>query len=863
MELNFSNLTLLDVFKDGIERGKDSIFAIYQRVDGTRQEYSYNYVAKQADNLLKRMKSAGLQKGDRIGVVSSLNPWWFAIHYACLKGKYVMVCIDSGVPTSQLSSMLLDTEVRAVFTSTNNIHLPKELDKHIPVYSIDEDFPLISECEKVDSILLGKAKDFPEDTFYVLFSSGTTSEKRKIVLLSGKTITVSMEHNMNHDAHVYKNTNTYSISKKDLSLFPPYHVAGLCVLDFDIYCNTTIIMLERITPNALISALHDLKPDNISTVPSMLTSLYKKIKSNYSESAIKKLLVNSLLNISGLLRKYFGIKAGLTLLKPINSQAFGGKLRSFRIGASPIDYETNKFFLDMGISVEMAYGLTELGAPLVTTGQGYYPGTCGKPVKHNDELDVRIVNKDENGKGEVEILSPFRMITYLDPKDNIGCFTDDGYFKTGDLGYFDKNGCLNICGRIKESIVLKNGEKLLPEEIENKYQGIYSVDQVVAFKVPGIGGCDDFALAVIKNKVKGVQDEAIKMHVYERAEHLPPMYKPKDVYVVKEFPLSSSHKIQRFRLTQMAIDGKSEPTTDASMISIDEDKTTAKLRNILINVGGVEWKTKKLTQGLLLGLDSLSTVDLYVAIQEEWKIDLFQAINQPETFGDLLDIIKNYDVIDKKENEDLDLSKYPLPFSKFDQFISDQSENIAKRLYHIKSFGQSNIPKNSNFLLCSNHRTLLDAGFICCSLPSKISRNTCVIGKVELIESKLSKMFVVSHNYIPIDRTGNSIQTLDRSRELLNDGWNILIFPEGTNVENNTLLLPLKDGAAKLAIATNKPIVPVHITGVAHVKKEKGNFFLPPLKSRIKVKFGKPIYPEGMDVQKLNEVLKNKIEELD
>ena len=80
--------------------------------------------------------------------------------------------------------------------------------------------------------------------------------------------------------------------------------------------------------------------------------------------------------------------------------------------------------------------------------------------------------------------------------------------------------------------------------------------------------------------------------------------------------------------------------------------------------------------------------------------------------------------------------------------------------------------------------------------------------------------------------------------------------------KNNTKLLPLKDGAAKLAIATNKPIVPIHLTGVAHVKEEVGNYFLPPLNSRIRIKFGKPIYPENMDVQELNELLRQKIEEL-
>lgn len=862
MNIKFTDLYMPDMYKQAIERGKDSTFAIFQKIDGKTEEYSYNYISNQADALLEKMKNVGLKKGDRVGVISSLRPWWFALHYACLRGEFIMVCIDPGVPASQLMNMLLVTEVRAVFTTLNSIHIPSELDKHIPIFSISEGFPFISECQKIDSILLGEASKLPDDTFYILFSSGTTSENRKAVLLRHSTVTLGIEYGMSTDAGVYKNTSAYSIRERDLMLFPPYHIAGLLCATYDFYCNTKIIMLERLTPNALVSSLQELKPDNICTVPSMLTSLYKKIVSNYSKKPLTKAVVNTLLTVSGTLRKCFGIKAGRLLLKAINKQAFGGNMKGFMIGASPIDYETNKFFLDMGIDVSMAYGLTELGAPLATTGQGYYPGCGGRVLRHTDKMDIRIVRKDETGRGEVEVLSPYRMISYINPKDNIGCFTEDGYFRTGDLGYFDKDNCLNICGRIKESIVLKNGEKLLPEEIENKYQGIPDITDLAAFKIPGVGGCDDFAIAIIKSKTCGIPDEAMKMRIFDRARHLPNMYKPNEVYILKEMPLSSSHKVQRFRLTQMVINGESEPKTDASMIPVDEDEMTSKLRKILIRVGGVDWKTKKLTQGLLLGLDSLATVDLYVAIQEEWNIDLFQAGNTPETFGELLDIIQNYDTAEKNNRIQLDLSKYPLPVSKFNQFTSRQLEKLAKQMYHVSGSGQSNLPQDTNFLICCNHRTALDPGFICSVLPNKVVSNTCIIGKADLINNKLLKNIVLNHNFIPIDRTGNSIQTLDRSRELLLEGRNILIFPEGTNIENNTKLLPLKDGAAKLAVATNKPIVPAYLGGVALVEKEVGNYFLPPLKSRIRIKFGKPIYPEGMSVQELNELLKVKIEEL-
>ena len=855
-------LHMLKMYDEAIARGQDKTFAIYQKADGSRSQYTYKDVHAEADYLLEKLQKTGLKKGDRVGVISSLRPWWYALSYVCLKQGYIMVCIDPGVPANQVQNMMIQTEVRAVFTTLKIIHLPKELEEHIPVYSIESGFPLMSKCNKID-FLLGDSSPMPEDTFYCLFSSGTTGENRKAVLLKHSTVTEAIEYGMSLDAGIYKNTSAYSIRECDLMMFPPYHIAGLLCATFDFYCNTKIIMLERLTPNGLMSALNDLKPDNICTVPSMLSSLYNKIVTEYSKNIVSKLAVNGMLHISGFLRKTFGIKAGRLLLKPINSKAFGGNMKGFMIGASPFDEKANKFFLDMGIDVAMAYGLTELGAPLATTGQGYYPGTTGRVVRHTKDIDIRITNKDETGRGEVEVKSPYRMISYLNKQDNEGCFSEDGYFKTGDLGYFDDKDCLVICGRIKESIVLKNGEKLLPEEIESKYQGMNAVKDVVAFKVPGEGGCDDFCLALTNDKALGIPDEPLKLRVYERANHLPAMYRPKDVYIIKELPLSSTHKVQRFRLTQMVVEGNKAPITDATMIPIDEDEITSTLRKILVDVGGSQWKTEKLTEGLLLNLDSLSIVNMYVAIQDKWGIDLFQSSNQPETFGELLDIVKNFDNVDKNNKEELDLSQFPVPVSNINRFTFSSLEKLCKKMWHVKGYGVDNIPSDTNYLICSNHRSELDPAFICSCLPKQITKNTCIIGKAELVQNKLLKPFVLSHNFIPVDRTGNSIQTLKRCEELLNQGWNILIFPEGTSAQNNTKLFPLKEGSARLAISTNKPIIPVHITGIGHQEKEMNSFRLPVMNGNIKIKFGKPIDPSGLTPIQLNEILSKKIEELD
>ena len=852
-------LWMPDMLSDGFERGGDKAFAIFQRADGTRQEVSYNAIKQEGLLLIEKLKAAGLKKGDRLAVICAMRPVWYSLLYAALESGYRMVCIDPGIPMQQIQSMIRQTAARAVFTTLRTIELPRRLEGRIPVFSLEPGFPVINDCPQVD-ILLEKAPAMAEDTFFILFSSGTTGENRKGVLLPHTSVTKGIEYGMSRDAGVYRDVPAYTPRKRDLMLFPPYHIAGLLCAVYDIYCNTEVIMLERLTPNALSTAISELKPDNICTVPSMLTLLMKKINTELSKKKLVKCFVNMLLGFSGFMRRKFGLNIGRRLLGFLNKKALGGNLDGFMIGGSPCDGETMKFFLNMGIDVSLAYGLTELGAPLAVTGRGYYPGTTGRVVRHTPEMDIRIVRPDEQGRGEVEILSPYRMISYLKEEDMEGCFTEDGYFRSGDVGYFDKNNCLVFCGRAKEAIVLKNGEKLLPEEIEKRYENISCVSELVSFKVPD-GDCDAFSIAAIKQKDCGVPDEAIRIYILDRAAALPPMFRPREVYMLREFPLSSTKKVQRFRLTEMAVHGNDAPETEAAMKRVDDNDMVAELRDILIKVAGPQWKTVELTEGLLLNLDSLANIELFVSIQDHFGVDLFRLVAPPETFGALLDSVVNFDQADKNDKPELDLTQFPQPVKAVERAFYGGVGQLAKLIWNVHGTGMENIPKDTNFLICSNHLTVLDPGWICGCLTKEQRANTCVVGKSDLLEDKTLKDFVRSHNLIPVDRTGNSLATLDRCRELLTEGWNVLIFPEGTNYENATRMLKFKEGSARLSIATGRPIVPTHIKGLAHVDQENKGF-LPPTGSRIEIVFGKPIYPETLDPIELNAVLRAAIEEL-
>ena len=858
MDKNY-NCTLTKQVVQALEQGGDKTLAIWVRADGSKREYSFADILREGRLLREKLKYAGLRKGDRIAIVSSLRPFWYSVFYAALTEEYIMTCIDPGIPEKHVCEMMADCQVRAVFSDCGVKALPEELDGKIPVYAIDEGFSLLKGPEKLDAEL-PQAKRMDDEACFILFSSGTTGEKRKGVLHGRDMLPLALEFGTSRTAGVYKNTVPFPPCERDLMLFPPYHIAGMLCAYYDLISKAELIMLERLSPKLLSSAMQEYKPDMICTVPSMLTMLMKKVMAQLGGKPLVKGFVKTMLALCGFVREHTGLKIGRKLLGFLNRRIFGGNLSRFRLGGSPCEEETMRFFLAMGLDVNLTYGLTELGAPLACTGEGYYPGGTGRVLRHNETMDFRVVNVDEKGRGEVEILSPLRMISYTDPKQMEGCFTEDGYFKTGDLGCFDERNCLVISGRAKESMVLRNGEKLLPEEIEAMYANILDVDKLAVFRVPD-GSCDAFSIAAVKDKSKGIPDEVVRLTIADRAANLPAIYTPREIYMLPELPLSSTKKVQRFRLTEMVLEGRATPISDASMRQVKEEGTAGTLRTLLAQVGGNQWNSVELTEGLLLNLDSLQIMDLYVAIEDSFGIDLFTLAKQPENFGELLDAVENFALVDKNDKPELDLSSFPQQTNELERGICVSLEQLARFVYGVKRSGVENIPKEGSFIICSNHVTALDPGWICACMRRRERRNTAVVGKSDVFYDKKFRMLVRGQNLVPVDRTGNSRATLDRCEELLAEGWNVLIFPEGTNFENAKTLMPLKEGPARLAINSGCPVVPVHIKGVA-ARNADDQTFLPKPGRDTKLVFGKPISPVGHTVESFNETLRLAIESL-
>ena len=262
----------------------------------------------------------------------------------------------------------------------------------------------------------------------------------------------------------------------------------------------------------------------------MLKSIWKNAEKSGKAGALKKLIA-----VSNSMRKV-GIDLRPVLFKTIRD-AFGGNLKMLISGGAPIDNQYMKGFDDFGIQVVNGYGITEC-SPIVSINRNKYYrfGSVGVPIF---ESQVKIINPDENGEGEIVVKGDHVMLGYYkNPEATADAFVD-GWFNTGDIGKIDEDGFVFITGRKKNIIVLSNGKNVYPEEIETEFLKIPYVDEVVVY------GRDDILCAEIYTETPDKKDE-IREKLREINENLPSYKQVKHVeFRDEEFEKTTTKKIKR------------------------------------------------------------------------------------------------------------------------------------------------------------------------------------------------------------------------------------------------------------------------------------------------------------------------------
>ncbi len=305
----------------------------------------------------------------------------------------------------------------------------------------------------------------PDVMTYLLFTSGTTSES-KAVMLSHRNL-MSCNYAMSCEEELFPDDVNLII----LPLHHCYGMSGLLAFLSHGLKNTFCDGLKYVAKN-----LREYNITIILCVPLLLEAMYKKIQKSIRDKGLEA-KVKKAMSICNKTDK-LGINLRRKLFKPV-LDAIGGNLRTIICGAAALDPEVAQGMNNFGILTLQGYGLTET-SPTISS-ESYKNIRYGSVGKLMPNFEGKILEPNEDGIGELAVRGDSVMLGYYENKEATDAVLKDGWFKTGDYAYFDKDGYLYICGRKKNVIVMKNGKNIFPEEIENHLNRLPYVEESMVF----------------------------------------------------------------------------------------------------------------------------------------------------------------------------------------------------------------------------------------------------------------------------------------------------------------------------------------------------------------------------------------------
>ena len=428
-------------------------------------EIKYSQVKEDVEALGTKLLNMGLE-GKNIAVIGKNRYEWCISYFAVTTSNMIVVPLDRALPENEIKSLLTRSEAEAVIfdESYKDLMLKLKEDKTNKVSTLICMDKEETEILTIDKLIEDRKKLLKSgDTKYqeieidnkkmsiLLFTSGTTNEA-KGVMLSQYNICSNI-NSISSWVRLYPTDTLLS--------FLPIHHTFECTITFlyGFYSGCTIAFCDGL--KYIQKNLAEYKVSVFVAVPLVLETMYKKIQKAIDDKGKTK-LINTLTKVSNAL-----LKCKIDLRKVFFKQIldnFGGKLRIVLYGSAPMDKNTIVGYNNLGIPSIQGYGLTET-SPVVTaeTDKEKRPGSVGLPF---DELDIKIEEEDKDGVGEIVVKGPSVMMGYYKNEDETKKSMKDGWFKTGDYGYIDKDGFLFITGRKKDIIVLRNGKNVYPQEIE-------------------------------------------------------------------------------------------------------------------------------------------------------------------------------------------------------------------------------------------------------------------------------------------------------------------------------------------------------------------------------------------------------------
>lgn len=507
MEENNIRLTFPALFNETVRKyGNHNSYAFVGEKPKTYDESS-----REISALTAFLEKACIKPGDKVALLSNNMPNWSSAYFSITFMGAVVVPVLPDFSATEVGNVLSHSGAKAIFVSSSQLpKLEGYKSEDLKTGILVEDFSvLFSESKSLvydPSAQPEKTYDVAEDDLAsIIYTSGTTG-RSKGVMLTHKNISFN----------ALKGMVIQTINENDrfLSVLPLSHT----------YENTLGLMLPVLggacvyylrkppTPAVLIPAMAEVKPTVMLTVPLIMEKIYfNKILPTFND---KKLL--SILYKISFIRKKLNAVAGKKLYK-----TFGGHLKFFGIGGAKLNKSVEKFLLEAKFPYAIGYGLTET-SPLLA-GANPSKSVFDSTGPAIEGIELKINNPDsKTGEGEIWARGPSVMKGYYkEPEMTSEVLTNDGWFKTGDLGVFDSRMNLYIKGRLKNMIVGASGENIYPEEIESVINNFrFVVESLVIQQKGKLVAYVHLNMEELEKKYQNLKDDMSRQYEEKKEELL-------------------------------------------------------------------------------------------------------------------------------------------------------------------------------------------------------------------------------------------------------------------------------------------------------------------------------------------------------
>jgi long-chain acyl-CoA synthetase len=836
--------------------------------------WSYGELAGRVGRLARGLRGVGIERGDHVAILCGNRPEWIAACLAVISAGGVVVPLDVQIGDEALGSFLLDSGAGHIFTTAEQADRLEDMDENdglrLILLDVGEE-----DGRSWRRLPVGEDGDLPRpgagDGAALFYTSGTTGAA-KGVPLSHANLAFQIDGLL--DANL--------VSEDDRVLLPlPLHHVYPFVMGMltPLAAGLPIVLPQSLTGPQLVRALREGETTLIVGVPRLYGALYSGIEERVASGGrLATVLFRNGVGLFAWLRRLTGLDAGRIALRPLRRR-FGPRLRVLASGGAALDPDLAWRLEGIGWRVAIGYGLTET-APLLTLKPpgGTKLGSVGRPVPGvGISIDPSAVPEGGDQavssrlEGEILAHGPNVFSGYRNRPEETGKVFDNGWFRTGDLGYFDDDGYLYVTGRVSTLIVTPGGKNVQPETVEGAYLENPLIREI------GVLQKDGRLVAVIVPETDEVSLEnlggAMREAVEEGSKRLPSYQRISD-YAMSSEPLEYTRlgKLKRHVLEERydrAIRG-ADDHDEMSLGHVAPGEMSGEDRALLENPAAMGvWEllaerypdrrlAPETSPQLDLDIDSLGWVNLTLEIGEKTGVELKEeAIERIGTVRDLLREVASgagwtthrASPLERPEEalDDRQL-RWLKPLGPAASVVAGGmftlNRAIMRALFRLRVEGLENVPDEGQFIIAPNHVSYLDSFAVAAALRHGVLRRTYWAGWTgAAFGNPLTRLVSRLAQVVPVDPGRAGLSSLAFGAAVLGRGQNLVWFAEGERSRTGDLQ-PFKAGVGMLLDHYPVPVVPVFIRGT-YEAMPRGRFLR--RLEKVTVSFGEPFDPRGPD----------------